>query len=231
MTSFLSNCMDPPALVAIQRTLKFLRDIQALRPVTALADDIDSSATFYTSKMPRKQQKRFMDSTIKSGMTKIASTSSDGGCEAGSDDNDVLTPLGYHIANLPMDPQCAKLLILGALFCCLEPVLAVAACLAFKDPFEVPIEHVNSADARRAELAGDSLSDHWVYFTVLSVSRSNPQYFGQVHALNVFAPDYALLILVIVVAGCRLSACQQFLFKMTAINLPIKKPISKFMLS
>ena len=55
------------------------------------------------------------------------------------DDEERLTPLGYHLAKLPLDPQAGKMVILGALFCCYEPVAAVAASLSFKDPFFIPI--------------------------------------------------------------------------------------------
>ena len=43
-----------------------------------------------------------------------------------------LTPLGYHLAQLPMDPQTGKMILLGAIFSCLDPVLSVAASLSFK---------------------------------------------------------------------------------------------------
>jgi ATP-dependent RNA helicase DHX36 len=62
------------------------------------------------------------------------------------DDDERLTPLGYHLANLPVDPQAGRMLILGALFRCYEPVAAIAASLSFKNPFFMPlvIENINS---------------------------------------------------------------------------------------
>ncbi|VDN09203.1 unnamed protein product [Dibothriocephalus latus] len=114
--------------------------------------------------MSKKQRQRLMNSAIQNGLSSVNAT------PILPADNDRLTSLGYHLANLPLEPQCAKLLILGALFCCLEPILAVAACLAFKDPFEVPLDKQAIGDRRRQELAGDSMSDHWVYHVVLSVS-------------------------------------------------------------
>eukprot|EP01050_Picozoa_sp_SAG11_P011792 SAG11_NODE_1273_length_5332_cov_9.483088_6_plen_263_part_00 len=38
-----------------------------------------------------------------------------------------LTPLGLHLASLPVDPKIGKLLLLGAVFQCLEPTLTIAA--------------------------------------------------------------------------------------------------------
>ncbi|KAI8911703.1 P-loop containing nucleoside triphosphate hydrolase protein [Gorgonomyces haynaldii] len=51
------------------------------------------------------------------------------------DDEEILTPLGRHLAELPVDLQVGKLLIYGAIFKCIEPVLTVAAYLGGKTPF------------------------------------------------------------------------------------------------
>jgi len=45
------------------------------------------------------------------------------------DENEVLTPLGFHMAKLPVPAQCSKMLILAAWFNCLDPILSVAASL------------------------------------------------------------------------------------------------------
>ncbi|CAL8094606.1 unnamed protein product [Calicophoron daubneyi] len=86
-------------------------------------------------------------------------------------DKERLTPLGLHLARLPLDPQCAKLLVLGALFGCLEPALSVAACLTYRDPFEIPLEKELEARKARVELSQNSLSDHWVYVQVIQNYR------------------------------------------------------------
>jgi ATP-dependent RNA helicase DHX29 len=46
-----------------------------------------------------------------------------------------LTPLGHHLASLPVDCRVAKMLVYGALLSCLSPKLTVAACLSYKSPF------------------------------------------------------------------------------------------------
>lgn len=46
-----------------------------------------------------------------------------------------LTPLGWHLACLPVDVRIGKLMLLGAIFRCLDPALTIAASLAFKSPF------------------------------------------------------------------------------------------------
>lgn len=58
-----------------------------------------------------------------------------------------LTPLGFHLAQLPLDPQTGKMILLAAVFSCLDPVLSVAASLSFKDAFMVPLGKEKQVDA------------------------------------------------------------------------------------
>ena len=76
------------------------------------------------------------------------------------DKQEELTPLGVHLARLPVEPHIGKMILFGALFCCLDPVLTIAASLSFKDPFVIPLGKEKVADARRKELAKDTKSDH-----------------------------------------------------------------------
>lgn len=41
----------------------------------------------------------------------------------------ILTPLGYHLAHLPMDACVGKLLLVAAILQCLDPILTIAAAL------------------------------------------------------------------------------------------------------
>lgn len=50
-----------------------------------------------------------------------------------------LTPLGQYLAKLPLDPQAAKMVLLSAIFSCVDPVCSVAATMGFKEPFVVPV--------------------------------------------------------------------------------------------
>ncbi|KAM5292465.1 ATP-dependent DNA/RNA helicase DHX36 isoform 2-T2 [Ctenodactylus gundi] len=76
------------------------------------------------------------------------------------DKQEELTPLGVHLARLPVEPHIGKMILFGALFCCLDPVLTIAASLSFKDPFVIPLGKEKIADARRKELAKETKSDH-----------------------------------------------------------------------
>ena len=50
-----------------------------------------------------------------------------------------LTPLGHHLANLPVNPRIGKIILFGAVFSCLDPVLTIASALGFKEPFVIPL--------------------------------------------------------------------------------------------
>ena len=43
-----------------------------------------------------------------------------------------LTALGLHLSHLPVDPRIGKMMIMGAIFGCLEPVLIIAAGMAHR---------------------------------------------------------------------------------------------------
>lgn len=150
VTTFLSNCLDPPEIKIVHRTYRFLHDIQALK-------------FRFTSPIPSNSCRFYLEARYSAHDSAVRI----------EEEHDVLTPLGYYLANFPMDPQCAKLLILGTIFCCLQPALAVAACLTFKDPFEVPFnkEAENEMYKKRHELAENSRSDHWAFYSALREFR------------------------------------------------------------
>ncbi|XP_054976851.1 putative ATP-dependent RNA helicase DHX57 [Sorex araneus] len=64
-----------------------------------------------------------------------------------------LTPLGYHLASLPVDVRIGKLMLFGSIFRCLDPALTIAASLAFKSPFVSPWDKKEEANQRKLEFA------------------------------------------------------------------------------
>ncbi|XP_077399791.1 putative ATP-dependent RNA helicase DHX57 [Vanacampus margaritifer] len=70
-----------------------------------------------------------------------------------------LTPLGYHLASLPVDVRVGKLMLFGAIFRCLDPALTIAASLAFKSPFVSPWDKREEANEKKLAFAVVS-SDH-----------------------------------------------------------------------
>ncbi|KAM3858805.1 putative ATP-dependent RNA helicase DHX57 [Diretmus argenteus] len=73
--------------------------------------------------------------------------------------NEKLTPLGYHLACLPVDVRIGKLMLFGAIFRCLDPALTIAASLAFKSPFVSPWDKREEANEKKLSYALAN-SDH-----------------------------------------------------------------------
>uniref|UniRef100_A0A4W2E1H3 ATP-dependent RNA helicase DHX29 n=1 Tax=Bos indicus x Bos taurus TaxID=30522 RepID=A0A4W2E1H3_BOBOX len=70
-----------------------------------------------------------------------------------------LTPLGQHLAALPVNVKIGKMLIFGAIFGCLDPVATLAAVMTEKSPFITPIGRKDEADLAKSALAMAD-SDH-----------------------------------------------------------------------
>ncbi|KAJ1522137.1 hypothetical protein ONE63_002448 [Megalurothrips usitatus] len=83
------------------------------------------------------------------------------------DQSENLTPLGYNLGKLPVDPQTGKMLLMGALFSCVDPVCSVAASLSFKDAFMIPLGKEKEVDRIRLQLSNGSKSDHLLTGNVL----------------------------------------------------------------
>ncbi|KAL6449085.1 hypothetical protein ACFW04_000652 [Cataglyphis niger] len=76
------------------------------------------------------------------------------------DKEEHLTPLGYHLAHLPLDPRTGKMILWAALFSCIEPIFAIAASLTFKDAFYCPLGKEEEANKKKLELSMGEYSDH-----------------------------------------------------------------------
>lgn len=83
------------------------------------------------------------------------------------DDDEHLTPLGYHLAQLPLNPRIGKMIIWASLFSCVDPILGIAANLAFKDAFYCPLGEEQIAMDRKFELSSGQYSDHIAFAEAL----------------------------------------------------------------
>lgn len=80
----------------------------------------------------------------------------------GALEGDHLTGLGSSMAMIPADLRCAKLIIYGSLFGCLEACITIAAILSVKSPFVSPRDKRDEAKEARAAFSsmdGDLLLD------------------------------------------------------------------------
>ncbi|KAK5643786.1 hypothetical protein RI129_007631 [Pyrocoelia pectoralis] len=83
------------------------------------------------------------------------------------DKDNNLTPLGQHLATLPVDVRIGKLMLYGAIFSCVDAALTMAAFLSFKNPFISPFGKKEQAMAKKKEFSVGN-SDH---LTVLRAYR------------------------------------------------------------
>ncbi|XP_018560906.1 putative ATP-dependent RNA helicase DHX57 [Anoplophora glabripennis] len=69
------------------------------------------------------------------------------------DKDDNLTPLGHHLAALPVDVRIGKLMLYGAIFGCVDAALTMAACLSYKSPFVAPFGKRDEANKKKQSFA------------------------------------------------------------------------------
>ncbi|KKK25471.1 hypothetical protein ARAM_006006 [Aspergillus rambellii] len=84
----------------------------------------------------------------------------------GALDHDRLTALGRYLSMIPADLRCAKLMVYGSIFGCIDACITIAAILTVKSPFVSPRDKRDEANAARASFSkgdGDLLTDFAAY--------------------------------------------------------------------
>lgn len=84
----------------------------------------------------------------------------------GALDNNEMTALGKHLAMIPADLRCGKLLVLGIAFSCLDAALTITAILTVKSPFVSPEARRDESKAARVSFGkgqGDLICDARAY--------------------------------------------------------------------
>uniref|UniRef100_A0A671VQR6 RNA helicase n=1 Tax=Sparus aurata TaxID=8175 RepID=A0A671VQR6_SPAAU len=73
-----------------------------------------------------------------------------------------LTDLGYHLADLPVEPHLGKMVMCAVVLKCLDPILTIACTLAYRDPFILPAQGSQKKAALdcRKSFTSSSFSDH-----------------------------------------------------------------------
>ncbi len=141
----LSKAMEPPTQIALDMALHNLVQLQACRIANHSLDHFRPVSSAPPCYPP------YPDSAAAS-----ADTSAD----------DIvavhLTPLGFYLSQLPVPCRVGKLLIMGVLFECLDPILTVAAEMSSKPPFLKPFGALSAASKAHAtfEREADARSDH-----------------------------------------------------------------------
>uniref|UniRef100_A0A2P2MK97 RNA helicase n=2 Tax=Rhizophora mucronata TaxID=61149 RepID=A0A2P2MK97_RHIMU len=68
-----------------------------------------------------------------------------------------LTPLGHHLAKLPVNVLIGKMMLYGAIFGCLSPILSISAFLSYKSPFLYPNNERQDVERTKLALLSDKL--------------------------------------------------------------------------
>ncbi|CAO2193358.1 unnamed protein product [Urochloa humidicola] len=76
------------------------------------------------------------------------------------DQNEELTVLGKHLSMLPVEPKLGKMLIFGAIFNCLDPILTIVSGLSVRDPFLTPFDKKDLAESAKLQFSCRDYSDH-----------------------------------------------------------------------
>ncbi|XP_040915601.1 3'-5' RNA helicase YTHDC2 isoform X2 [Toxotes jaculatrix] len=73
-----------------------------------------------------------------------------------------LTDLGYHLADLPVEPHLGKMVLCAVVLKCLDPILTIACTLAYRDPFVLPAQGSQKRAALhcRKRFTSNTFSDH-----------------------------------------------------------------------
>lgn len=75
------------------------------------------------------------------------------------DADERLTPLGQHLAQMPVDARVGKMLLFGALLGCLDPILTIAGSMSGRPLFYSPKDNRDAAERAKQSLSS-SKSDH-----------------------------------------------------------------------
>ncbi|KAG9148440.1 hypothetical protein Leryth_016921 [Lithospermum erythrorhizon] len=76
------------------------------------------------------------------------------------DEKENLTVLGHKLSMIPVEPKLGKMLVYGAIFNCLDPIMTVVAGLSSRDPFMMPFDKKDLAESAKAQFAARDFSDH-----------------------------------------------------------------------
>ncbi|WP_250037903.1 ATP-dependent RNA helicase HrpA [Paractinoplanes maris] len=94
--------------------------------------------------------------------------------ELGALDERKLTPLGRQLAQLPVDPRLARMVIEADRQECVAEVMVIAAALSIQDPRERPVDKQQQADEKHARFT-DKESDFFSYLNLWRYLREKQQ--------------------------------------------------------
>lgn len=83
-----------------------------------------------------------------------------------------LTELGYHLADLPVEPHLGKMVLCAVVLKCLDPILTIACMLSYREPFVLPAQGSQKRAAMQCRrcFAANTFSDHMALLRAFQVA-------------------------------------------------------------
>ncbi|KAG6355188.1 hypothetical protein INS49_004269 [Diaporthe citri] len=100
-----------------------------------------------------------------------------------------LTPLGRVLASLPVHPTLGKMIILGVIFRCLDPMITLGAAAHQRPLITSPLNQRSAVDEMKKKLAGPSESDHIMLLEAFGEARQASARGGR-EAYNMFRSNF-----------------------------------------
>lgn len=105
-------------------------------------------------------------------------------------DDEKITPLGRLLASLPVHPSLGKMIVLGVIFRCLDPMLLLGAAAAERSLFINPLQGRSEALAARMSFVQGSGSDHVALINTIREMRRIGDKQGQRDMWNFAQQNY-----------------------------------------
>ncbi|KAL2047584.1 hypothetical protein N7G274_000626 [Stereocaulon virgatum] len=86
-------------------------------------------------------------------------------------DDEAITPLGRLLSSLPVHPSLGKMIVLGIIFRCLDPMLVLGAASEERSLFSSPLESRREAQDSKSSFARGSGSDHIALLNAINELR------------------------------------------------------------
>ncbi|RPB20759.1 P-loop containing nucleoside triphosphate hydrolase protein [Terfezia boudieri ATCC MYA-4762] len=106
------------------------------------------------------------------------------------DEAERLTPLGRVLATLPVEPALGKMILLGVIFRCLDPMLILGALSSTREIFIAPLNARKEAERAKATFTRGTASDHLAYLNAFREWREIRDRQGQFAAHRFSEENY-----------------------------------------
>jgi ATP-dependent RNA helicase DHX36 len=108
-------------------------------------------------------------------------------------ENEELTPLGELLAALPVEPALGKMIVLGIIFQCLDPLIILGALSGSRNLFGKPSGKRSEWESRHLEWLSGSQSEHMAQINAFKHIRSYIAKYGQQAAWDFANQNYIVM--------------------------------------